>query len=227
MSRGTSLSTSSNASCAGVHVDCHLALRRGKASRKRNAEQAPDEAAAQHKRGRGASQTQNAAAQEEVHMEGSFAAAAAQEELIVEGSTAPAVGANPAANAGPVDASEASKGSQQVCTSDCVACTRGLYHRLWSAPPRHFFDSHNPAGAIGQGGSCNHAASASWGVQDRPGQLICGGSQPSRHFSDMQRSSTANTGSCCCTGRQCWSPSKRCSCCRPGSQDEQEPPGGT
>ena len=71
MSKGTSLSTSSYASCAGVHADCHLALRRGKASRKRNAEQAPEESAGQHKRGRGASQSQNAAAQEEVHMEGS------------------------------------------------------------------------------------------------------------------------------------------------------------
>ena len=79
---------------------------------------------------------------------------------MVEGSTAPAAGANPAANAGPVEAPEANKGSQQVCTSDCVALHyRGMYHlNCGVVLAQHLFDSHNPAGAIGQGGSCDHGS---------------------------------------------------------------------
>lgn len=48
----------------------------------------------------------------------------------------------------------------------CVACTRGRYHLLWSGFAQRLFDSHVPAGAVCKGGSSDHAASASWGVED-------------------------------------------------------------
>lgn len=63
-------------------------------------------------------------------MEGTIAEAAAEERVHVEGSTAPATDANPAANAGPVDASEASKGSLQVCTSDLRCLHQGQVSSL-------------------------------------------------------------------------------------------------